>query len=402
MSYLTFVLRERRLLTFGVSLTFFSSFGQTFLIALFVPFFLDVYQLSNSGFGLVYSAATLSSALILPWLGQWIDRVPLRWYSLWVAVGLMAASLMVMVSWHISVLFMAIALLRLCGQGLSGHTAQTSMARFYDRERGKALSVSSLGYPLGEALLPLAVATLLTLFHWRVTWGIIAFGIGAVLIPVLYLLVGRTREGRLNPSESDEAADSAIKNYEKVFSDNRIWYVIPAVLMPPFWITGLFLYQIRIGSEFGWTASLIATAFIFFALARTLASIGVGPAIDRFSARTLFPFYLLPMALGFLMPVLVQADWVAFFYMALFGTTMGFGSNVKSALWAELYGTGMIGTVRSLISSLMVLSTAVSPFLVGWMLDADISMVSLLILAIASIAASTLLAFRVHPWFDPK
>lgn len=400
MSYITFVLQERKLLSFGISLTFFSSFGQTFLISLFVPFFLDAFVLSNAGFGTIYSLATLTSAAALPWLGQWIDRIPLRWYSLWVAVGLLTASLIVMVSWHISVLFVGIILLRLAGQGLSGHTAQTTMARFYDGQRGKALSVSSLGYPFGEAILPVIIAGLLTLVHWRVTWGLIAACIGLVLVPLVYVLIGRDESGKSNPAELHDSEDSTRENYSKIFSDDRIWYLIPAVLLPPFWITGLFLYQISIASELGWTAGLIATAFISFAIFRILGSIGVGPAIDRFSARILFPFYMLPMMVGIGIPVFFSSNVSAFVYMALMGLTMGIGSNIKSALWAEMFGTSMIGTVRSLFSSFMVFSTALSPFLIGFLLDFQVSIDYVLIAGVISMLVAGLLALRILPRFS--
>ena len=400
MSYLTFVLQERKLLSFGVSLTFFSSFGQTFLISLFVPFFLDAFVLSNAGFGSIYSAATLISAFSLPWLGQWIDKMPLRWYSFWVAIGLLIASLTVMVSWHIGVLFIGIVLLRLAGQGLSGHTAQTSMARFYDGQRGKALSVSSLGYPLGEAILPILITGLLAWFHWRTVWGLMAICVAVIMIPLVYFLVGRDKEGIENPLDSNESPNSTRESYSIIFDDERIWYLIPAILMPPFWITGLFLYQINFAPQLGWTTGLIATAFIAFAVLRIFGSILIGPAIDRFSARALFPFYMIPMIAGLAIPVLFQGGWTAFLYMSLLGATMGVGGNIKSALWAELFGTSMIGTVRSLFSSFMVFSTAVSPFLVGWLLDLQVPMEIVLIGAVISSVIAALLAIKVHPRFS--
>src|SRR5690625_7368973 len=94
MSYLTFALKERRLLSFAVSFTFFSSFGQTFLISLFFPYFLVAFDLSNASFGTLYSSATLTVAFALPWLWQWIDLIPLRQVSLYVAAGLLFASTM--------------------------------------------------------------------------------------------------------------------------------------------------------------------------------------------------------------------------------------------------------------------------------------------------------------------
>jgi predicted MFS family arabinose efflux permease len=397
MSYLTFVLQERKLLSFGVSLTFFSSFGQTFLISLFVPFFLDAFVLSNAGFGTMYSLATLVSAISLPWLGQWIDRIPLRWYSFSVAAGLLAASLIVMISWHIAILFVGIIMLRLAGQGLSSHTAQTSMARFYNGQRGKALSVSSLGYPLGEAILPVIIAGLLAWVHWRTAWGLIAVFIALILFPLVYILIGRDSRGCKNPADESDDTNSTKENYATIFNHPGIWYVIPAVLIPPFWITGLFLYQVSIASELGWTAALIATAFISFAVFRIFGSLLIGPAIDKYSAQALFPFYLLPMAIGLAIPVFFSANIAAFIYLGLLGVTMGVGANIKSALWAELFGTSMIGTVRSLFSSFIVFSTALSPFLVGWLLDFNTPMEYIFIAGVISTLVAGLLAFRVHP-----
>lgn len=219
MSYLTFVLKERRMLSFGLSFTFFSSFGQTFLISLFVPYFLQEFQLSNAGFGSLYSAATLTSAAILPWLGKWIDHIPLRLYSTCVAIGLVVASFMVAISWHVGLLFVGLLLLRLSGQGLSSHTAQTAMAKFFDHERGKALSISNLGFPIGEAILPLGITALLTVLNWRMTWATILLVIGCIMIPFIQLVLNK--EDAEIEADNDEVSknDDADYSYMRVLSD---------------------------------------------------------------------------------------------------------------------------------------------------------------------------------------
>lgn len=377
---------------FGLSFTFFSSFGQTFLISLFVPFFLQDFNLSNAGFGSLYSIATLSSAAILPYLGRWIDQLPLKQYSMYVAAGLLTASLTLALSWHIGLLFLAILLLRLSGQGLSGHTAQTAMARYFVQERGKALSISSLGYPIGEGILPLIIAGLLSVLSWRMTWGVFSLVIILLFVPFIQLILGKTQSSRLDQQKAADPVDT--KNfYRRLLNDMQFWLLVPAVLLPAFWATALFLYQISIAEQLGWTSGLLATAFVAFAGARIVSSLGVGPLIDRWSARMLFPFYLLPFGAGLVVAWLHPGAWSAFLYMGLLGITMGMGSNIKSALWVELYGKEVIGTVRSLFSSLMVFSTALSPFLVGWLLDHDIHMTTILSGAIGSILFATILAY---------
>lgn len=401
MTYLAFVRQEKRLLSFAVSFTFFSSFGQTFLLSLFVPYFLVAFDLSNASFGTIYSAATLTGGFILPWLGHWIDKIPLRQYSMYVAFALCVASLLMAFSTHIAILFTSLILLRLAGQGLSGHTAQTTMARYYNHERGKALSISSLGYPLGEGLLPSVIAGLLMIFHWRTTWALIAGIIAIVFIPALWYMIRRENSVAQPESTSKEGAQSPT-NFRAILSDRRFLFVTPAVLMPPFWATGLFLYQITVGDALGWSAGLIASAFIAFAGARILIGLFSGPLIDRFSARNIFPFLLVPMTLGLFMGAVFPGPWVAFVYMSLLGATMGFSGTVKTALWAELFGAEKIGAVQSLYSSIMVFSTAISPLLVGWLLDSEVSINLILLGAMSSCILAALLSMRVLPVFKKK
>lgn len=299
MNYLSFVLREKRILTFGLSFTFFSSFGQTFLISLFVPYFLQAFNLSNAGFGSLYSVATLSSAAILPYLGQWIDHLPLKRYSMYVAVGLLSASITLALSWHIALLFVALLMLRISGQGLSSHTAQTAMARYFIQQRGKALSISSLGYPIGEGILPLIIAGMLSVLSWRMTWGVFALAITVIFIPFIQLVLSETHSTRLDEATNGNTdSESSRKFYQRILRDYQFWLLVPAVLLPAFWATALFLYQISIAEQLGWTSGLVATAFVAFAGSRIASSLGIGPLIDRWSAQALFPFYLIPFGLG--------------------------------------------------------------------------------------------------------
>lgn len=169
--------------------------------------------------------------------------------------------------------------------------------------------------------------------------------------------------------------------------------------MPPFWATGLFLYQVAVGDEMGWSAGLIASAFIAFAGARIIVSLFSGPLIDRFSARNLFPFLLVPMTIGLLFGVIFHGSWVAFVYMSLLGATMGMSGTVKTALWAELFGPEMISSVQSLYSSIMVFTTAMSPLLVGWMLDSHVSINLILLGAVSTCIIAGILSMRVLPVF---
>ena len=66
----------------------------------------------------------------------------------------MACFGMVMLVDHVLYLFLIIFMLRFFGQGAMTHAGETTMARYFGKNRGKALSVATLGGMSGVMFLP--------------------------------------------------------------------------------------------------------------------------------------------------------------------------------------------------------------------------------------------------------
>jgi MFS family permease len=149
---------------------FMSSLGQTFLIAVFVPFFVSALGITNNGFSMVYACATLTSASILPFAGKYIDAVRLRMTSLICGMGLIVACFITANATHIVILFLGLFALRFFGQGGMVLIGSTAVARYFDQARGKALSMASTGLSFGEALLPVLLVA--SIHEWGLsnTW----------------------------------------------------------------------------------------------------------------------------------------------------------------------------------------------------------------------------------------
>jgi hypothetical protein len=81
MNYLGFLAANARFITFGFVLTMLSSYGQTFYVALYGTEIRAEFELSNGGFGAVYSFVSIVAAILLVWVGRLIDRVDLRLYT---------------------------------------------------------------------------------------------------------------------------------------------------------------------------------------------------------------------------------------------------------------------------------------------------------------------------------
>jgi MFS family permease len=393
--YWRFFREEAWLLTFGLSFTFFSSFGQTFLVSLFVPHFLEAFGLGPAGFGSLYAAATLASAALLPWAGRWLDRMRLTRYSVAVVILMAVSSLVLATAHHVMVLGLALVGIRLAGQGLASQTAMTAMARYYESARGKALSISNLGFPLGEGVLPLVAVGALALLGWRWSWVVVALLSLGLFAPVLVALLRRSGK-ELDPRRLGDAVGArGVRggwNRREVLGDARFWWILPGALLPPFWATGLFLYQTNIAGLKGWSVSLMATAFVAFALTRVVCSLVGGGLVDRFSARQVFPFALLPLALAMGLLVPFDGPWVPFAFMASLGVSLGLTGTAKAALWAELYGIRHLGAIKSMMAAFMVVSTAASPVLVGWVMEDGAGFDALMWAGVGSVVAGAALA----------
>jgi MFS family permease len=190
-NYLRFFLSNRKILVFGVLLTLYSSFGQTFILSLYIPGILESFEISSSFFSRLYAIATLLSATTLIFFGKLIDYIPLKRFTLIVIFGIITASLLAAFSVHVAMLFVAIYLLRFFGQGLLSHTSMTTLGRYFSRARGKALSIAYLGFPIGEGLLPIIMISIILWIGWRETFALSAGFSLLTLLPLsLWLIRG--------------------------------------------------------------------------------------------------------------------------------------------------------------------------------------------------------------------
>lgn len=406
MRYLDFAVENRRFLAFGFLLTFFSNTGQTYFIALFNQPIRAEFGLTHGDFGGLYSLATLASAATVVWLGRMIDAVDLRVYASAVAVGLVGACFLL--AWAPSVVALtgALYLLRLTAHGLMGHTAQTSMGRYFHRHRGKAMSLSATGHPAGEAVFPLFAVALLAGLGWRGAWTAMGAGLAVVLVPaVLWLLRGHHQRHRdhLEETATDGGTGSHGRQWSRrdVLGDPRFYLILPAYLAPTFILTGFFFHQVHLAATKGWSLEWLATCFIAFAVMSLVGSLGSGPLVDRLGAVRLLPYYLMPMAAALVALAVSDHPGAALFYLAAAGLTTGAGSTIVGALWAEMYGTRHLGAIRAMASALMVFSTALAPAALGWAIDGGVTMEAIAVVCLVYVGVGaglvTALSMRHQP-----
>jgi len=176
-----------------------------------------------------------------------------------------------------------------------------------------------------------------------------------------------------------------------IAADWRFQLIVPASLMGPFMMTGLFFHQLAIAESKGWTLELLAASFPAFAAATVASSLLTGGLVDRWGPGRVLPAFVWPLVAGLVVVAAFDQPFAAPLYLALGGLTTGASTVLISAAWAETFGVRHLGRIRSLTSSLAVLSTAIAPIWAGWLLDGGWSVSGIALGAAAIVTCSGLL-----------
>jgi len=362
---------NKKVIIFGFIFTFFSSFGQSFFLGLFNAPIRNELGITHGQFGSIYASATICSSLLLIWVGKKIDDYRILNYSFFVVALLFVSSLFF--SFINSVYFLAVGifLMRLSGQGLMSHTCTTTISRYFNKSRGKALSTAWLGLSTAEFILPVLITYLFIIYTWNTIWQYISI----LTILILPLVILNTISSvKLDSREEDINLNNKrkkIKNWKRieVLKDFRFYIILLNTLAMPWIITGVFVYQSFISDSKLWSLYTIPKAIMFYSITSILTLFISGFLIDKFTSRKLILLMNIPLFFAMVILYFTKQEFFAYIILSLIGISNGLSNVLGSSTWAEIYGVKYIGSIKALTTSLMVFSTAFGTAVFGIMID---------------------------------
>ena len=390
---------NKKVIIFGFIFTFFSSFGQSFFLGLFNPSIRSDLNITHGQFGTIYASATICSSLILVWVGKKIDEYKLLNYSFFVIILLFISTLFFSFINNIFILGVGIFLMRFSGQGLMSHTSSTAISRYFDRSRGKSLSISLLGLSTAEFLLPILIIFSLTIISWRVVWQSMS-----ILVILFLPLVIMSTIKKVNFDSREENPEKKFKKRIKSWKRNEVlkdyrFYIISLNMLAMPWIfTGIAVYQSFIADSKFWDIYTIPKAFMVYSIVSIITLTLCGPIVDKFTSRKLISFMNIPLLIS--MAVLFSMDntYSAYLFLGLVGMSNGLSNVLGTSTWAEIYGVKYIGSIKALTTAFMVFSTAFGTAVFGILIDKGLSIEGISMFAGFYIIISLflLIIFRRH------
>ena len=284
------------------------------------------------------------------------------------------------------------------------HTSTTAISRFFEKRRGKALSIVFLGMSLGEFILPVLIVYLLSFIYWRDLWIIISIII-ILLLPLICFFTVKNISilSREQNDENKKNNLSLIKNWTRreVLKDYRFYTILPCLLASPFVITGLVIYQSFILESKNWGPYIIAQSFMVYSIMSVITLFVSGFLIDKFTSRKILVYMNLPLLLATIVIIYFNNPLTAFIFLGLIGISNGFANVLGSSTWAEIYGVKYIGSIKALTTALMVFSTAFGTAFFGILIDRGFSIEEIAIISGIYISISLIMLFIIRSKLNP-
>ena len=283
------------------------------------------------------------------------------------------------------------------------HASTTTISRFFEKSRGKALSTIWFGLSTAEFILPVLVTYLFLIYSWRTVWQ----GIAVLVILLLpFVILNTIKSINLSSREEDNSLkfkNIKIKSWRRrdVIKDFRFYIISLNMLAMPWMATGIFVYQSFIADSKMWSVYTIPKSFMIYSVTSIITLFISGILVDKFTGRKLILFMNIPLLIAMFILFQFNNEIFAYIFLGLIGVSNGLANILGSTTWAEIYGVKYIGSIKALTTAFMVFSTAFGTAIFGFLIDLGFTVENIAFVGATYIVASLALLILFRKNIEP-
>lgn len=342
-------------------------------LGLFMVPFENEFGWSRTAISLCTTILVFTTALSLPVIGRFVDKVGSKRILLlsMVALALCLAAIPLFVSavWELMVVFVLIGTV---AAGTNSVPYMPVLSSWFDRRRGLAIGISIAGIGLGYAYVPLLVQFMVDHYGWRSGYYALAAIVIFIAAPLVLLVFRDTpAEMGLKPDGQveGEAPKSTSKNVgltvPEILRHREFWILVAVFIVLSFVLNGMLAHLVPMlidrGMDGGTAASVAAVegTTVFF------SRIVIGYLVDRIFAPFVAIVFFTLSAVGILLFALGAIDGMAFLAAVMVGLSLGAEVDLLAYLTGRYFGLRSYGTTYGMLFSAVLIGTATGPLAFG-------------------------------------
>ncbi len=375
--------------------------GQTAGVSVFTDHLIAATGLSRLSLSNAYLIGTLTSGLLLPFGGSFIDRIGARLVvvlaSSWLALTLLYLSfsdrLALSLSHSLPLESSTIAFVLLCigfvnlrfsGQGMLTLVSRTTLGKWFDRRRGMASGTSGLFVSFGFSAAPLLLSFFIDGLGWRGAWLSLAaiVGIGMGSIGWLFYRDNPEECGLLMDGEAhaDETETGLVAQPSSVSSSIlptreftrpqalrtlAFWAVTLALASQALCMTGVTFHIVDIGAAVGLSEKQTVGLFLPIGVLSTVTGYSVGVISDRANLKFLFIAMMIFESIGIAGMAHLDNPALRIGTIIALGICGGFFGTLSTVTMPRYFGRIHLGAIAGLEMMVLVIASAIGPSLLA-------------------------------------
>jgi MFS family permease len=269
--------------------------------------------------------------------------------------------------------------------------ANTVVANWFERRRGKALGLATMGLSLSGLVLVPSITALVHAIGLRDTYLVLSVAILIVAIPPVWLvIVDRPEdiglvpdgEGRVPEEEADVplmvpagtenallARSDYLRSGTAVLGERAFWLLVFSFALVHMALGAILIHMIPHFTDVGLPPSRSALALSIAAGTGVVGKLVFGFLTDHISKKLAVLLSFLTQIAGTVLLLGAQTPASIYAFAALFGFGMGGAVPLQASVTAEIFGRRAFGSVSGLIGFFMIPIQAIGSPLAGWIYD---------------------------------
>jgi OFA family oxalate/formate antiporter-like MFS transporter len=253
----------------------------------------------------------------------------------------------------------------------------TAIAKWFDKNVGKALGVMTCSFGAGGLIISLVI-WLIDVFHWRTALIILGLGIWILGISLSFVIRDKPKENSYIPDgELLHDPMAHLKNkgkeveigFKEALKQRAFLYLMIVELIRSMILSAVSLHVMPYLSSMGIsrpTAGMVATAI---PLVSIVGRFGFGWLGDIFDKRYMMAVAVCLMSMGMLSFCYVQQGWVILVFLLLFSPGVGGTIVLARTIQREYFGRDSFGRMLGIIMGSGAIGGIIGPTIAGWVFD---------------------------------
>ena len=341
--------------------------GQTLSIAVFLDRIIEDLNFSRTTVSLMYTLATLLGSFSLPFVGRFIDAKGPRLAVIIISILFALSCVLMGFVQGLTMLFVGFVLIRALGQGALSMTSQHVINIWFVRRRGLAIGLSGLGFSIGVILFPLLINYLISVYDWRIAYMLLGLLVAVTILPVGALLYRNHPETYGLKPDGAGQQQTELQETHLTLSEARrtitFWLFTIAGFSVATLGTALIFHNYDILAAQGLERNIATLVFVPLGLVQFLATLLTGFFLDRVRPRFVLAAAQLLLACTLVLATSVNSLPLVYVYGICLGIMQGMSGAISAVSFAYYFGRRHLGSIKGVVTTIMVMGTALGPLL---------------------------------------